>query len=1047
MSRLAGADPEDPGDPAGGADGTGAEQSGADPFDTAGIRRRVLDAWSASPSRFREDANAEEDFALGAYRDRLLVELAQNAADAAVRAGVPGTLRLDMVGTELRAANTGAPLDAEGVASLASLRASAKRDAAAGTVGRFGVGFAAVLAVTDEPAVLSRTGGVRFSAAATRAEVAALPSLAGELARRGGAVPVLRLPWPAAEAPPDGFDTQVRLPLRPDVVEAVRAALAALPADLLLGLDGLARIEVGDRVLSRVDADGFVLLRDGEQERHWRVVSAAGTLPADLLADRPTEERGRDRWSVTWAVPVRGGQPDPLPPGQVVYAPTPSAEPLSLPARLLATFPLDAGRRHVAAGPLTDFLVARAGECYGELVRALPPTPAVLPMVPRVGLAAGALDAALARAALAELREIPWLPAGPPPAEEAGEPPSGVSPGGGRIAPRAAVVADAAGPALVGALRDVVAGLLPAEWSGHGAAAALDAVGVRRLSTRDIVELVSALHRPPSWWRLLYAGLADASDRDALAALPVPLVDGRTVIGPRDLLLSDVELPAAAAAALGLRLVHPDAAHPLLERLGAAPATPLRLLSDERVRAAVEASLDLESEEENTEVAEAVLALVSAARIRPGELPWLAELALPDVAGEWYPAGELLLPGAPLARVVAADSPFGTVHSGLLDRWGPEVLEAVGVLRTFAVLREADVEVGLAEHDLDGEAEWYDAVLDRLPEQPAPPRLPELVAVRDLELVDPDRWPQALALLAGELRPVVEAPAVLVLPDGEASRVPSYTRWWLAHHPVLAGRRPVELRLPGAVELDGLYDAADGDPRVLALAGCLDGVEAALADPELAADLLYRLADPSRRARPVLLRDVYARLATALDGYDVAPPSRVRVAPERTAARADAVVLDAPYLLPLLAGRSVVPAAGAPVPVADLVGVELASSLVGAAVASRPTRIVPWARVPGVALAATRCAGTVPDGHVAWHTGLRLTGSGAAAGREVAAPWWPDGDTDHVDTSAGPAGLGRALSWRLGRWDRRAAASEAFAAGDTETGPLWAEDAVEPPTP
>src|SRR3954466_5844977 len=92
----------------------------ADPFDTAVIRRRVLTAWADSPARFREDPNAEEDLVRGGYRDRLLVELAQNAADAAVRAGVPGRLRLELTGTEsggavLRAANTGTPLDAAGV--------------------------------------------------------------------------------------------------------------------------------------------------------------------------------------------------------------------------------------------------------------------------------------------------------------------------------------------------------------------------------------------------------------------------------------------------------------------------------------------------------------------------------------------------------------------------------------------------------------------------------------------------------------------------------------------------------------------------------------------------------------------------------------------------------------------------------------------------------------------------------------------------------------------------------------------------------------------
>ena len=66
----------------------------ADPFDTAALRRAVLDAWTASPARFREDANAEEDLLRGGYRDRWFVELAQNAADAAERAGITTTLRV-----------------------------------------------------------------------------------------------------------------------------------------------------------------------------------------------------------------------------------------------------------------------------------------------------------------------------------------------------------------------------------------------------------------------------------------------------------------------------------------------------------------------------------------------------------------------------------------------------------------------------------------------------------------------------------------------------------------------------------------------------------------------------------------------------------------------------------------------------------------------------------------------------------------------------------------------------------------------------------------
>ena len=211
-----------------------------DPFGTAELRGRVLDAWAASPARFREDANAEEDYALGGYRDRVVVELAQNAADAAARAGVPGRLRLTLRDGTLTAANTGAPLDAAGVEALSTLRASSKRgpDAAGETVGRFGVGFAAVVAVSDAPRIRSLTGTVGWSRDRTRELVRGVPALAGELAERAGHVPVLRLPFAdgqaAGDAPPDGFATVVELPLRDEAAGQLAARLLGETGPALL---------------------------------------------------------------------------------------------------------------------------------------------------------------------------------------------------------------------------------------------------------------------------------------------------------------------------------------------------------------------------------------------------------------------------------------------------------------------------------------------------------------------------------------------------------------------------------------------------------------------------------------------------------------------------------------------------------------------------------------------------------------------------------------------------------------------------------------------
>ncbi|MCZ2813759.1 hypothetical protein O2W15_20200 [Modestobacter sp. VKM Ac-2979] len=980
----------------------------------AELRRRVLAAWTDSPARFREDANAEEDLVRGGYRDRLLVELAQNAADAASRAGVRGHLRLDLTDGVLRAANTGAALDDDGVQALATLRASAKRDTG-DTVGRFGVGFAAVLAVTDEPAVLSTDRSVRFSAADTRTAVAALSALGPELARRGGAVPVLRLPFETDVRPAAGFATEVVLPLRPDAVAAVRTSLQSLEPEVLLALPALSRVDVvldgRVRTSTREDDGPRVRLAGGDTVTTWQLVQRTGDLPAALFADRPVEERERRRYAVTWAVPVDDdGVPLPLAGRQVLHAPTPSDEPLSLPVRLIAPFPLGPDRRHVAPGPVTDALVQVAADGYADLLATLPADPVLLQLVPAVGLAAADLDAAVCRAVLDRVTATSWLPAADPE-----EPP---------LRPDRAVALDDPTDDRVAALVGVLPGLLPAGWSRRTDARVLAALGVRRAGWADVVEAVRGVRRPGEWWARLYGAL-DGADRDELAALPVPLADGRTAQTPAGVLLADESLPAARLAPLGLRIADPAvAAGParrVLERLGARPATAAAVLADADVRAAVESSLDRADDDEDVEpLALAVLALVAAAAPAPGDLPWLAELALPDDDGGWAPAGELVCPGSPLADVLAPGA-LGALDPEFARGQDVDVLRAVGVLDTFALLTAEDPD----DLDVDRVEEWVDAVLDRLPADAQPPEWPVLTAVRDLELVRD--WESAMPLLAA-LPPAARADL-----DLGGTVVPGYLRWWLRTSPVLGGARPARLRAADAAELQGLYEPVGDLPgAVLDLLGVPATVADVLADVDDAIDLLDRLGDPARTVSPTVLRTVYAQLAEALDGVDVDPPARVRTAPDQVSDAA--VVLDAPWLQPLVSS-AVVPAGGRPVAVADLLDVPLASEEVAARVASRPARTVGWAEVPGAGLAAARLGLTALTGSVAVHPTLTVTG-----GVEVA--WWPGADVDAVDGT--PAALGRALAWRAGAWPLRQALAEAFAHPHRAT-ELAAEDAVAPP--
>ncbi|HEY1918570.1 MAG TPA: hypothetical protein VGH27_23595 [Streptosporangiaceae bacterium] len=994
-----------------------------DPFGAAELRRRVLEAWAASPARFREDANAEEDYALGGYRDRVVVELAQNAADAAARAGVPGRLRLTLRSGTLEAANTGAPLTEAGVVALSTLRASSKREpeeqspeeqspearlpeaqslvrrSPEATVGRFGVGFAAAVAVSDEPRIRSLTGAVSWSRSAARDLVQQVPGLAAELASRSGHVPVLRLPFAADGAPPEGFTTAVTLPLRDAAAaQLIQRLLAETGPALLLALPALATVEIeadgAARTLTAAhDGDGATITVDGVAA-HWRTAAAAGQADPRLLADRPAEERARPAWSIRWAVPIApasGGADIPagrLPDGLagVVYAPTPTDEPLGLPALLLASLPLSPDRRHVAAGPLTDFLLDRAAEVYAGLLPSLAPGPGLLDLVPGP-IAQGELDAQLRRAILARLPDTAFLPA--------------ADPAGPRVRPRDALLLDADLPGLADCLAPVLDGLVSGP-ARHPAFAALD---VRRLRLAELADMLASLDRDPPWWQRLYAALAGAGPAglSELGALPVPLADGRLVRGPRGLLLPGpgLEHPDRLRP-LSLRVVHPDAVHPLLARLGAVEATPGSVLADPAVRATVAASYD---EDDPGPVAEAVLGLVAAAHLRPGEQPWLADLALPGADGDWYPAGELLLPGGPLAGVIADDTPFGTLSPEVLERHSAATLEAAGVLSSFGLLAAEDVALDDPDLDLDGVDDWAQDTRDRLPAGAVPPVAVQVLAVRDLELVDPARWPQALDMLADpSLRAALVEPTRVLLADGRHADVPSYTAWWLRHHPVLGGHRAADVRLADADPLlAGLYDEAvlTVDPVVAHALGVRTSLAELLAEPGGADELLDRLADPARPVTRSQLRLVWARLT---DVTQATPPLQVRTVQDDKVVvveAGDALVLDTPDLWPLVAAQPLVLApydrAGR---LADLLDLALVSEEFTGLVESPPQQ----RPVPAVV------SEVLPDAPATYFAHDKLVVDG------VPVSWRYTGGAVHA---ASPGGLARGLAWACGRWPAR----------------------------
>ena len=1080
----------------------------ADPFGTAALRAAVLDAWSRTPTRLREDANTEEDHATGYYRDRVVVELAQNAADAAARAGTPGSLLLRLVedddGATLVAASTGEPLDARGVLSLSSMRASAKTagasakttgaaattTGAAATVGRFGVGFAAVRGVSDDVVVRTAAGGVRFSVALTRdaldaacsARTPAGDELAAVVAARGDSLPALRLPFAADPGVESPWATVVELRLRDaTAVAEVRRQLDAVDDTLLIALPALETVEVQHRGTGvPTDGgsrdDGHPCPRDDRDPcppddgapcppdrviadvgSRWVVAHGSGAVPAALVADRPVEERDRSTWTITWAV-RRGTSPDgPVAQHGVVHAPTPTDERLTVPALLVASFPLDPSRRHVADVPLADFVAEQTGPVAARLAAALDDPLALVP----TGLAAGRLDALVRDAVTAALRDAPLFD--------------------GRRARDVAALGPDAGPALLAALAPTGLGVVDVPPARTAAARTL---GMPVLSVPDVVDaLPSAL--TPAQWRTLYAALAASADtdraaREALDGVLVPLADGTTARGPRGLVLP----PAGASVdglltVPGLRLVHPEAADPLLRRLGAVDVHDPAVLGLAAVESAVRdvaelltgAVVDGSDDADRSDDVETdpdlgalpgLLALLGGVVGADGRalepLPaWWCDLPLPGADGVWTRAGDLAQPGTWAAEhldleevdLAALEEALGRSASSAphhVSHRAPDHVPRAALdersaaacgVRAGLVVQPVDHGTGDADGsddltpahhpDATGGApdvpgwEDYDAYLCAVLGRGV--QLDELPVLLDLDAVHDDSWGDVVRLAERDpdVRRAVVTPVGPAVPSGPTAL--SYAAWYLRDvfdapfvvrgDAVGPDADLITLLPPAPADLEGVHDA-----QVLAALGAVatvDQLSGQLASPDpVVWDGFFAALDSPARPEgaavpPRVARAVWDALGrAAVDGLEPDDLPDVLVALRAGACRTVDASTVVVAVEPMWAQvRAVVPAAGRQTgeAVADALDLPLADAAVvvvqtsdGATLREVPAAV--RALLPGL-----------PAGWLE-HDDLVVDGQDV--------DWWVTADGGvHLRAGAPQPTLARALAQASGRWADR----------------------------
>lgn len=254
------------------------------------FRRECLDVYRASPGRIIRDTRSAERAARD-HVGRWLFELLQNSDDASA-----SKVRILVEDDVVYVADNGRGLKAEAVSAICGTDFS---DKTTGTIGRKGVGFKSVYAVSSNPQVFTVNGeGVEFS-----------PDKAGEWLRRNGFddvhVPYQWIPFSiswrkALEQDPTlgtlgGYKTVVRLSgISTDRREKVEQLLKEWPPHALFAFRNVQRIEAPHLEVVLTPGGDVWKLDDsrGETVTSWLVARhTEHDVPPELLKPLGTDER------------------------------------------------------------------------------------------------------------------------------------------------------------------------------------------------------------------------------------------------------------------------------------------------------------------------------------------------------------------------------------------------------------------------------------------------------------------------------------------------------------------------------------------------------------------------------------------------------------------------------------------------------------------------------------------------------------------------------------------------------------------------------------
>ncbi|WP_174526739.1 DEAD/DEAH box helicase [Micromonospora maritima] len=282
----------------------------------------TIESYRVKPDLLTEHANHEESIRVGGYANRTLLELIQNAADA--MAGNADSdenagrveIVLDTVRRALYCANGGRPFSKRGLTAITHAHLSGKRG---DEIGRFGLGFKSVLAVSTAPQVFSRSVSFEFNSSEAHASLTGV----GSGAKR---YPVLRTATTVDAVAAFGQDpvlsglaewaaTIVKLP-NVSSIGRLRGEITGFSSHFLLFVGAVREVRL--RIIgadhfeathtSRKLGDGlFRIERSGGEYEEW-LVEDRMHAPSAEARRQVGEAVSRSEVKVTVAVPKRRGK-------------------------------------------------------------------------------------------------------------------------------------------------------------------------------------------------------------------------------------------------------------------------------------------------------------------------------------------------------------------------------------------------------------------------------------------------------------------------------------------------------------------------------------------------------------------------------------------------------------------------------------------------------------------------------------------------------------------------------------------------------------------